>query len=211
MLYKVAVSYVTSSVRNSFSKKGAQIKRELTWASISSLVFAILCTLSVILYNRGWTALYKDIHRYSLIYLILSPIVVLVAYETYYYWLHRFMHNRSIYRFVHKVHHESIEPTVFSAFSFHPLEAFLQFIFFPLIIVLIPLHIGALAIVFTVLTVSAMINHAGVEVYGKGWVIKHIIGSSHHDLHHREFKTNFGLNLTWWDKAMKTSSKNNTP
>lgn len=209
ILYKVVVSYVTSTNRNSFHRKRAQIIRELKWASMSSIVFAVLCTLSVIMYHHGWTAIYRNINNYSLVYLILSPILVLIAYETYYYWLHRLMHHRAIYRFVHKVHHESTEPTVFSAFSFHPLEALTQFIFFPLIIVLIPLHLSAIAAVLTVLTISAMINHAGVEIYGNGWLIKHIIGSSHHDLHHHEFKTNFGLNLTWWDNAMKTSSKNN--
>lgn len=185
--------------------------RELKWASLSSIVFAVLCALSVILYHRGWTKIYTDVDDHSILYLVLSPILVLAAYETYYYWLHRLMHHRSIFKIVHRVHHESMEPTVFSAFSFHPLEAFLQFIFFPIIIAVMPLHLGALATVFTILTVSAMINHAGVEVYRNGWILKHIIGSSHHDVHHREFKANFGLHLTWWDNAMKTSSQNNKP
>ena len=210
-LYKFGVSYATSSKRNSCYKKRNQIIRELKWASLSSIVFAGICALSVIMYNHGWTKIYGDIDHHSIIYFILSPILLLAGYETYYYWLHRLMHHRSVYKIIHKVHHESIEPTVFSAFSFHPLEAFVQFIFFPIVILLIPLHLSAIAAVFSILTVSAMINHAGVEVYGNGWIIKHIIGSSHHDLHHREFKTNFGLNLTWWDNAMKTSSHNNKP
>jgi lathosterol oxidase len=208
VLYKAAVSFITTTKRNSFQQKRAQIMRELKWASLSSVVFGMLCTVSVVLYNDGWTAIYTDIHDHSIAYLVLSPLLVLASYETYYYWLHRFMHTPPVYRLVHKVHHTSIEPTVFSAFSFHPLEALLQFLFFPVIIVILPLHLYALSAVFTVLTLSAMINHAGVELYGSGWVIRHIIGSSHHDLHHKEFKTNFGLTLTWWDKAMGTSSKN---
>jgi lathosterol oxidase len=64
-----------------------------------------------------------------------------------------------------------------------------------------------IGVIFSILTVSAMINHSGEEIYGKGSLPNHIIGSRHHDLHHRTFRFNFGLNLTWWDKWMKTEHK----
>jgi sterol desaturase/sphingolipid hydroxylase (fatty acid hydroxylase superfamily) len=207
VLYKAILEKITTTTRNSFSGKRNQIIRELRWALLTSIVFTVLCALSLLLYQQGWTSIYEDIHDYSIAYFIVSPLLILLAYETYYYWLHRWMHRPAIFRIVHKVHHDSLEPTVFTAFSFHPVEAFLQFLFFPLVIVLIPVHLYALAAVFLVLTVSATINHSGVEIYGKGSVVKHIIGSSHHDLHHQEFTTNFGLTLTWWDRAMKTCSK----
>jgi sterol desaturase/sphingolipid hydroxylase (fatty acid hydroxylase superfamily) len=117
------------------------------------------------------------------------------------------MHIPSVFRIVHKTHHESLHPTVFTSFCFHPLEAVLQFLFFPLLILLLPIHYGVLFGVLMIFTVSALINHSGVEIFKRPFVLKHIIGSSHHELHHQEFKTNFGLHFTWWDKLMKTESK----
>jgi Delta7-sterol 5-desaturase len=110
------------------------------------------------------------------------------------------------------VHHQSLEPTVFTSFAFHPLEAMFQFIFIPIAIIVFPIHYYALGIVLSIWTLSAVINHAGVEVFPKHF-IKHpigkwMIGSTHHDLHHKEFRTNFGLYLTFWDKWMKTENEN---
>ena len=60
------------------------------------------------------------------------------------------------------------------------------------------------------MTISATINHAGVEVYPRGfekhWLGKWIVGATHHDLHHREFRFNYGLYFTFWDKWMNTES-----
>lgn len=183
-----------------------QIRREIKWAMLSSLIFSMLCALSLLAYQKGITMIYTDIRQYSLIYFIVSPLIILVLYESYYYWLHRWMHLPGIFRVVHKVHHESLSPTVFTAFAFHPLEAFLQFIFFPVIILFIPLHIGMLALIFTLLSFFAVVNHSGIEIYKSGFR-KFVIGASHHEAHHKQFRTNFGLNFTWWDRVMHTESK----
>ncbi len=205
--YKKVLEKMTHTQRNSWLKKSSQMRKEIKWSMLSSLVFTVLCAVCLFFYQMGWTRIYEKTDDYSLWYFYFSPFILLLAYETYYYWLHRWMHRPTIFRWIHKIHHDSLEPTVFTAFSFHPSEAFLQFLFFPFAIVFIPLHLYALATVFTILTFCAMVNHSGIEIYGKGMVIKHLIGASHHDLHHLEFKTNFGLNFTWWDKAMKTTSK----
>jgi lathosterol oxidase len=207
VIYKFVLERFFDTTRNSFRGARQQIKRELRWAVLSSLIFSVLCAASLLAYQWGMTVIYVDVAGHSWIYFFLSPVIVLFIYETYYYWLHRWMHNPRIFKIVHKVHHDSILPTVFTAFSFHPLEAFLQFIFFPVCIMIIPLHPVMLGVIFSILTVSAMINHSGEEIYGKGSLPNHIIGSRHHDLHHRTFRFNFGLNLTWWDKWMKTEHK----
>jgi len=61
-----------------------------------------------------------------------------------------------------------------------------------------------------IMTISATINHAGVEIYPSGkygkWFGHWIIGATHHDQHHRKFNYNFGLYFTFWDKWMGTES-----
>lgn len=207
VIYKTLLERFKNTTRNSFKERSNQIKRELRWSILSSLVFALLCAISLLAYHYDLTAIYVDIETYSWTYFFASPLIVLFLYETYYYWLHRWMHHPRIFKVVHKVHHDSILPTVFTAFSFHPLEALLQFIFFPIMIIFIPLHPIMLGVIFTILTISAMINHSGAEIYGTRFLPKHVIGSTHHDLHHRMFKCNFGLTMTWWDRWMRTEHK----
>jgi len=187
--------------------RSTQIKKEIGWSLVSSIVFAVLSAFVYQAYLLGYTKVYLNVSQQPLWYFIVSPFLFLVSYETYYYWLHRAMHIPFIFRKVHKVHHASIQPTVFTSFSFHPWEAVLQFLFFPLFLFLVPFHLVMLLIVLVFLTLSAVINHSGVEIFNKVEVTNHLIGATHHDLHHKEFTNNFGLYLTWWDKWMKTESK----
>lgn len=187
-----------------------QLLREVAWSTVSSIIFAILAAGCFAAYQQGWTKVYININDHPMWYFLLSIVVVLFLYETYYYWLHRWMHKPGIFKIVHKVHHESIHTSVFTSFSFHPLEALLQFLFIPLLIVILPIHYLALGIVLTLMTVSAVINHAGVEIFPKRFhehpIGKWLIGATHHDLHHKEFRNNFGLYFTFWDRWMKTES-----
>src|SRR5688572_3692094 len=205
IMYKVILNLIARTLRNSFRKNFHQIKREIKWAFLSSIVFTVLCTISLLLYQYNLTAIYTQVDEYSAIYFVLSPVLILGLYETYYYWLHRWMHTPRIFKIVHKVHHESLKPTVFTAFSFHPLEAFLQFLFFLLIIIIIPIHFTRLGFAFAILTACAVISDGGFEIYSAG-ITKHFIGATHHCRHHRDFRKNFGLTFTWWDKLMNTES-----
>jgi Delta7-sterol 5-desaturase len=203
--------FITRILKITFKNPGkVQIRKEVIWSVISSGIFAVLSVATFLLFQKGYTKIYTEITARSTGYFIFSIATFLLLYETYYYWLHRWMHHPRIFKIVHKVHHQSLSPTVFTSFSFHPFEAVLQFIFFPIVIMIIPIHYYALGTVLMIMTVSAVINHAGVEIFPKAFINhpvgKWLIGSTHHDLHHKEFKTNFGLYLTFWDKWMKTEN-----
>ncbi|HYF68723.1 MAG TPA: sterol desaturase family protein [Ohtaekwangia sp.] len=206
--YKTILEWLTRSSRNKIMGKQKQIRREIWWAFVSTLVFVALACIAWWLYQQGLTRVYEETSRYPLWYLIISPVLLLVLYETYYYWLHRWMHSPKVFRVVHRIHHESLHPTVFTSFAFHPLEAFLQLVFFPLIVLLIPFHYITLLIVFTIMSVSAVVNHSGVEIFRNRSLLNHVISSTHHDTHHKHFNHNFGLYFTWWDKWMKTEKTN---
>lgn len=206
-LYQLLLSWGRKSMMVFLSARKIQVRREIKWAFFSSVIFTMFSALCLYAYQDGRTRIYSDIQEYPVWYLFASALAVLTLYETYYYWLHRIMHIPSIFRVVHKVHHESINPTVFTSFCFHPLEAVLQFFFFPLLIISIPLHYGVLFGILMLFTLSALVNHSGVEIFKKKLLRDHLIGATHHDLHHKEFTTNFGLYFTWWDKWMGTESK----
>ena len=203
--------WTRSSAEAAWRSGNRQFLRELKWSILSSAIFTVLSLFTFYLFQKGYTRIYTDIGEYGIMYFVVSIVLYLVLYETYYYWLHRWMHRPRVFRFVHKVHHESMDTSAFTSFSFHPLEALLQFIFLPVMVFFFPIHYYALGAILILMTISAIINHAGVEIYPKGFyrhrLGKWIIGSSHHDLHHKEFKSNYGLYFTFWDKWMNTESK----
>lgn len=189
----------------------SQQRKEIIWSGISSVLFAVIGVLMIMAWQAEWTQIYVEVATMPLWYLPISFILAMLIHETYYYWLHRWMHRSGpIYRLIHKVHHDSVSTSVWTAFSFHPIESVLQAIIIPVILFVVPMHWVVMVIWLMMMTLSAMINHAGVEIFPAAWrthwLMKWFIGSSHHDIHHRRFVKNFGLYFTFWDVWMGTES-----
>lgn len=120
------------------------------------------------------------------------------------------MHHPKIFKMVHKVHHNSLTPTPWTAFSFHPWESLLEALVLPLILLMVPVNVYVLGFYLLLMTLSSVINHLDIEIYPerfqKNRLGKLLIGATHHHYHHKEFNTNFGLYFTFWDKWMGTES-----
>ncbi len=202
--------------RKSFKKKmlfdqrlkARQTRREVLMSLYSALIFSATGLGLLLLWQYGFTQIYPNISDFPLWYLPLSVFFFLVLHDFYYYWLHKWMHSSSWMRPFHMEHHKSVNTSVFTSFSFHPLESFLQAVIVPILLMIVPMHPIALVATLMIMTFSAIINHGGVEIYPmkKGWKGLHhfIIGATHHDIHHRNSKKNFGLYFTFWDRIMKT-------
>jgi ring-1,2-phenylacetyl-CoA epoxidase subunit PaaE len=118
------------------------------------------------------------------------------------------MHTPSLYKFFHKVHHESTDPSPLTAFSFHPSEAVIELHMHIVLPFLLPLNFGVMIAwqIFSML--NNVLAHLGYEIYPKGWVklpfLRFKTVSTHHNMHHQLFNGNYALYFTWWDKWMGT-------
>ena len=189
----------------------AQQIQEIMWSGISSILFGIIGVLMIMAWQEGYTAIYLEWSAFPIWYIPISFFGALFVHETYYYWLHRWLHHPRVYKYIHKIHHDSISTSVWTSFSFHPIESILQAIIIPLMVLIVPMHLSVMITLLMIMTMSAIINHAGVEIYPISWrknrVFKWLIGSTHHDLHHRRFTKNYGLYFTFWDIWMDTESE----
>lgn len=187
-----------------------QIKKEIYRSAISAAIFTVLGMGMIILWQQGHTAIYTSFDAYPIWYTVLSVLLVLIIQDTFYYWLHRWMHLPKVYRLIHKEHHMSLRTSAYTSFSFHPLESLLQAIVLPLLILWLPLHIDVILFILIVMTLSATINHGGVEIYSAKWgrsrFARWLIGATHHDDHHKKFNYNYGLYFTFWDIWMGTET-----
>jgi sterol desaturase/sphingolipid hydroxylase (fatty acid hydroxylase superfamily) len=187
-----------------------QFRKEVKWSLITSVIFAFAGALTTVLWQKGYTRIYVEINEYPLWYLPASLAISMLVHETYYYWLHRWMHVPAVFKLMHKVHHDSNTTSPWTAFSFHPLEGLLQAIILPLTIMFLPMHYYVLLLQLSIMTFSSVINHLEIEVYpskfNNNFIGRWMIGATHHSLHHKQFKYNFGLYFTFWDKWKRTES-----
>jgi Delta7-sterol 5-desaturase len=195
---------------NNRNYKKQQFKKEVSWSMTTALIFSIAGALTVVLWQQGFTKVYLNINEYGWWYLPVSLFISMFLHETYYYWVHRWMHRPAVFRLVHKVHHDSNITSPFTAFSFHPLEGLLQAIVLPITLIILPMHPSVILIQLTIMTFSSVINHLDIEIYPQGFnrhfIGRWLIGATHHSLHHKQFRYNYGLYFTFWDKIRKTES-----
>ena len=186
-----------------------QIRREIGWSLASAAIYGV--PAGIIAWgwdNHGWTAIYSDIAEYPLWYWPLSVFLYLFAHDTWFYWTHRLMHRPKWFRIAHAVHHASRPPTAWAAMSFHPIEALTGAVVIPLLVFLIPIHVAALALVLTIMTVMGVTNHMGWEMFPRALVHSRVgnwvITASHHQRHHDEYRCNYGLYFRFWDRLCNT-------
>ena len=139
-----------------------QMGREVRWSLLSAVIYGVPAGIVAWGWQaRGWTRIYSDAGTFPLWYLPVSVLLYLAAHDTWFYWTHRWMHRPRLFRIAHAVHHASRPPTAWAAMSFHPWEALTGAVVIPALVFLIPIHVGALACVLTIMTVMGVGNHMG--------------------------------------------------
>src|SRR3546814_533738 len=113
-------------------------------------------------------------------------------------------------RIAHAVNHASRPPTAWAAMSFHPWEAVTGAVVIPALVFLIPIHVGTLGVVLTIMTVMGVSNHMGWEMFPRRMVRgpagRWLITASHHQRHHERYACNYGLYFRFWDRLCGTDA-----
>lgn len=186
-----------------------RVRMEILYSLSTFLIFAGMGLFSAWLQRNGFGRLYMDIDAYPVWWFFVSIVAMLLLHDVWFYWSHRFMHLKAIFPLVHKVHHLSNNPTPWGAFSFHPIEAVIEGMILPLIIVVMPVNFWALMIFLLLMTVMNVTGHLGYELFPSGFtrwgLTKWSNTSTHHNMHHRLVKCNYGLYFNIWDRIMGTN------
>lgn len=182
---------------------------DLGWSLGSLLVFAAMDYGLVVLERLGVAKTSTaPLAEYGVWPLVLSVPALLVLHDAYFYWMHRLVHAPALFRLVHQVHHRSTDPTPFTSFAFHPLEAVLENGFAVLVVLVFPVHLWALIAWQVCQQLFNLLGHLGYEVFPRWWRAAPVLGlkttSTHHNLHHERFRGNYGLYFVWWDRWMGT-------
>lgn len=184
-------------------------KTELFYSMSTILLTSLWGVLLFWLYKQGYFRIYTQLENFwSYVYFILSIQVAMIVHDAYFYFAHRLMHTKTLFHHVHAIHHKSMNPTPFAAFSFHPIEAIAEIFFLLPLFMILPMHVSAVFIFLFLTFVFNVAGHLGHELSFAGmwdkWWGRWLTTPTHHNLHHQLFNCNYALYYRYWDVWFKT-------
>ena len=155
--------------------------------------------------GRGWGLL----NNISLPYW-LAVVVGIVSFDFVIYLQHAMFHFIPLFWRLHRVHHTDLDFDVTTGLRFHPIEILISMGIKMLTVV--ALGPPALAVIFfeVLLNATSMFNHGNVQLPGsidrvfRLLVVTPEMHRVHHSVVIKEYNSNFGFNLPWWDRLLGT-------
>ncbi|CAL1595359.1 unnamed protein product [Knipowitschia caucasica] len=181
-----------------FIKK--QVKQEIQLGSAAVFWMSFPTVAVFYLEIKGHSKLH-DMYQGSLGLsgVLLSIVGFLLFTDTCIYWIHRCMHHKAIYKYLHKQHHKFKIPTPFASHAFHPVDGFLQSLPYHLYPFIFPLSKMVYLSLFVFVNIWTISIHDGD--YRIPGILIHIVnGAAHHVDHHLYFNYNYGQYFTLWDR-----------
>lgn len=187
----------------------AEVRREIAYSLLTLLIFGAVGAATAMARKAGYTQMYFRVERYGWPWFFASIGLTILLHDTYFYWTHRLMHHRRLFRLFHRAHHLSTNPTPWASYAFDPLEAVVQAGIFPLSVIVMPLHpIAFLIFMFWQITFNVA-GHTGYEYHPRwfvdSWLGKVLNTPTNHIMHHEHFRGNYGLYFNVWDRLMGTN------
>src|SRR5215475_2574774 len=83
------------------------IFHEIRWSVVTMIILSFIGTITFTGVFKGYSKIYYSVSEFGWLYLIGSVILCIFLNDTYFYWVHRFMHLKVIFPRVHRIHHLS--------------------------------------------------------------------------------------------------------
>ena len=129
-------------------------------------------------------------------------IFLIPIWETFYFYLvHRMLHWPWLYKQVHYLHHKNTNVGPWSGLSMHPVE---HLIFLGSVMIHWIVPANPLIIIFHLqyFCLTAATTHCGYQGILVNNRLRLVLGTFHHQMHHRYFECNYGGLEIPWDKWM---------
>lgn len=197
--------------------KWASRRQYLTESVIAlrSLAINALCgTIATYGMVKGWFPInIQSADTASWWRITLDCLLLFVAHDAYFYWTHRIMHHKWLFRAVHLEHHLARTPNPITTLRLSVPEAFVQSGFFVLWAYFMPDSRISLQIALAYVIFIGAVGHSGFEYAWRNSLrrpfVRIFTTVTHHDMHHLGgFNSNYGIHLSIWDKLMGTENPN---
>lgn len=201
-------NFIKVKIQKLFPKR-KDYQREIKYSLLTMIIFSFYAILVFRSPLSEYTLIYRDFTDFNILYFFFSVIAAILLHDTYFYWTHRLMHHKKLFKYFHLVHHKSTNPSPWAAYSFHPLEAVVEGGIIVVVTMILPIHPIAIGLFLLFMITFNVYGHLGFEIFPK-WLLKTKFGAvfntaTNHNMHHHYFKGNYGLYLRFWDDIMGTT------
>jgi sterol desaturase/sphingolipid hydroxylase (fatty acid hydroxylase superfamily) len=139
-----------------------------------------------------------------------AVVVGVIALDLVIYIQHVVFHHVPVLWRLHRMHHADLDIDVTTGLRFHPLEILLSLAI--KMATVLALGVPALAVLIfeVLLNATSMFNHSNVvlpprlEPIARWIVVTPQMHQVHHSIERAETDSNFGFNLSWWDRLFGT-------
>jgi len=174
--------------------------QELAYAPGSILTLSLCFAGGLFAQWQGWALAPLSLSWWS------TPLLLGVSvllYDAWFYWVHRLLHWRPMYRF-HALHHKSVAPTCWTNHHETVVEALLNQLYYFVIVFVLPIPWPMLVAQKVYDQISGMLGHAGYEHFASplGRAPWPLASTVFHDQHHGYFRYNFAHTFSFWDRVM---------
>jgi sterol desaturase/sphingolipid hydroxylase (fatty acid hydroxylase superfamily) len=161
--------------------------------------------IAVLAAERGWGVLART-DLPPAVEIITTVLVLDLAI----YAQHALFHRVPVLWRLHRMHHADLELDLTTGVRFHPLEILLSMLIKGAVIVALGAHAAGVLIFEALLNATSMFNHANVRMPARlDALLRRIVVTPdmhrvHHSIERVETDSNFGFNLSWWDRLFGT-------
>ena len=135
--------------------------------------------------------------------LAIFALLIPVFHEAHFFCIHWLIHQGPLYRWVHRVHHNSVNPSPWSSLSMHPVEHLIYWSDI-LIHLVVPSHPLLVLYHLQVTGLGAVVGHIGFDKVESGEDMAIGTHAYAHYLHHKFFEVNYGDGLVPFDRILGT-------
>jgi ring-1,2-phenylacetyl-CoA epoxidase subunit PaaE len=179
-----------------------QIKEEIITSLISFIGSTCFVFIILNLKDKGFVKFYTETGKYGIWYEVVTVAVLLLVSDAWFYWSHRIMHHPKIYKYVHALHHKSLDVNPYTSTSFHIIESVWLTAWILPLVMLMPVSMTALGAMQALGTFNNIKSHLGYEFYPQFFKLppfNMLVTATNHSLHHTQYNGNYGLFFRFWD------------
>jgi len=185
-----------------------QIAFEVRHTVIVLLIGSCMAVAISILYAGGHTQLTTDASLIGWPMIAATFVALVVFNDAWFYFCHRLLHHPILFRYVHAVHHKSVDVNPFSSYSFHWLEGFILGAWVLPAVLIVPIYLPILGVLQGIGMANNLMSHLGYEFLPRRLLrmplLKWMNTATFHSMHHTSFHGNYGLMFRFWDRMLGT-------
>lgn len=216
LFFFFGIFFVMAILESIFTRRELLLSKNKRWLNNIILVFlntiiirvlfpTAAIAISIYAHNNGiglFNILELTIVNTVILSIILMDLII--------YWQHRLFHTINFFWKFHLVHHSDMDYDVTTGFRFHPVEIIFSMIIKFVFILILGVPVIAIICFEVLLSSFAIFNHSNIRIpkkidaFLRLFIVTPDMHRVHHSVSHQELNSNYGFNISLWDKIFKS-------